>query len=271
MAFGEKNIVDKKIDDHDIFLEEEEWNEEERNEYDREEDIIAHSLSRAPAKWQRSDKQMWSHSESIWEEPPKSSLLSFVEPFMPNTLRRRVAIQEKTDSANRSSIACYRIQEELDRLPKNEKGEIEEKDLKHFAERLIRHKDIAKLQQEFSLYSILGWIVAMLVVLGVIILAIQVSKDTTVSTDGELVATDKSGTAVMVKANGGMHIHADTSPLSSIPMRRFRRSLRRMLTPESAEDDYMDYDTVALVSKDEVNAAYEAVTDHDTAIHVGEF
>jgi len=238
MVFDEENA-----NDDDVFPEEEE--DDEWHEYGEEKKI---------------------------EETQKGSTQFFFEPFTPSTLRRRNFVRREVDeNVHRSSIAGYRVQEELDRIPKNEKGEIEQKDLELFAERLLRHKDTAKLQRKFSLYSLFAWIVIMLVILGVVVLAIQLSKDTTVSKDGDLIATNKLGTAVMVKANSGMHIHADTSPLSSIPLRHFRRSLRRMLTPKSEGNDYIDYDTVALVSKDQVDEAYGAVTNHDTAIHVGKF
>lgn len=166
---------------------------------------------------------------------------------------------------NRSSIAQSQIQEELNRIPKNEKGEIAEVDLEKFAERIVRHKKSSKQQRKLSLYSIFGSILLTCALLGVVILAVNLAKDTRLSEDGQLVATGQSGKPVVVRANGGVHLHLDTSPINSIPVIRARRSIRRML---SGGDSIEDFDTVALVEETEVEDAYEAVVEMDNGVHV---
>jgi len=106
-----------------------------------------------------------------------------------------------------------------------------------------------------------------------VILAVNLAKETSVHPDGQLVATGGLETPIVVKADAGIHIHADTSPLVSIPIRRARRALRRILQDgevegEGFEDAYMDGDTVALVPKNEVETTIEAVIERDAGVHV---
>ena len=189
-------------------------------------------------------------------------------------VRRRVVHQDKPH--RRSSIAQSKIQAELELLPTNDKGEIDQSDLDHFAERIVRSKTEAKRSKRVTFYSIIMSIVLTLLMFGMVILAVNLAKETSVHPDGQLVATGGLETPIIVKADAGIHIHADTSPLVSIPIRRARRALRRILQDgegegEGVEDAYMDGDTVALVPKNEVETTIEAVTVRDAGVHVGKF
>jgi len=186
-------------------------------------------------------------------------------------VRRRVIRQDRPQ--RQSSIAPFKIQAELERLPTNEMGEIDQSDLDHFAERIVRSKTEAKRSKRVTLYSIIISIVLTLLMFGMVILAVNLAKDTSVHPDGQLVATGGLDTPIVVKADAGIHIHADTSPLVSIPIRRARRALRRILQDgegegEGFEDVYMDGDTVALVQRNEVETTIEAVIERDAGVHV---
>mmetsp|Transcript_9473 Transcript_9473/g.10583 ORF Transcript_9473/g.10583 Transcript_9473/m.10583 type:complete len:89 (+) Transcript_9473:2-268(+) len=70
-----------------------------------------------------------------------------------------------------------------------------------------------------------------------VILAVKLAKETSVHPDGQLFATGGLETPIIVKADAGIHIHADTSPLVSIPIRRARRALRRILQDGEGEGE----------------------------------
>jgi hypothetical protein len=176
-------------------------------------------------------------------------------------LRRRKAKGDRADT----SISFQAIQEELDTIPVNNNGEIHEDDLEQFAEKIIRHKRSSGRQRKFLVVSLTVSGLLILALFGMIILAISVSKDTNVDQNGKLIATNKAETPVVVRGNNGVRIHADTTPLHSIPMRRARRLFRRML---SDEDEFEDGDTVALVNRNDIETTYEAVVNYDNGVHV---
>jgi hypothetical protein len=188
-----------------------------------------------------------------------STFLSYKKPI----LRRRIRLD--ADGPQQTSMSFKDVQEELDRIPVNEKGEIDEDDLEQFAERIVRHKKEANRQQKFFLSAMGLSVLLVLVLFGMVFLAASLAKDTSVSKDGSLVATDKSGTPVIIQSDGGVRIKADTSPIHSIPARRARRLFRRML---SDTDEFEDGDTVALVDQNDVKSSFEAVVDRDVGVHV---
>jgi len=181
------------------------------------------------------------------------------QPFLRR--RNRKNGQDRADT----SIPFSDIQEELDKIPVTKTGEIHEDDLEKFAERIVRQRKSTGRQRRFFFGSLGFSGVLLLALFGLIILAITVSKDTSVNKAGALVANNKEETPITIHGNNGIRIHADTTPLHSVPLRRARRALRRML---SEEDEFGDGDTVALVHKSDVEESFDEVVNNDNGVHV---